>query len=215
MDESPEDDKNIVVDGLAVLWEEVLKFVGSKVCLDRNARYAIAHRSAQANWCLASWRPVLSSSWLPRRLRLNTVEPTMWQAFSLELARVDDGKGTKRQNCELEYENGGKRGWREEATMNGNGPMVGTLAQDRSPLDREVQHEWRQVGWSASTTMQNLQMGRRKSPSLLEVQMALRNQSNCLQVGCSLLRIVGNGDGLQKMDKPSFIRGLHDEIHFE
>ena len=32
--------------------EEVLGFVGSKVCLDGNARYAIAHRSAQANWRL-------------------------------------------------------------------------------------------------------------------------------------------------------------------
>ena len=39
-------DKSIVVDGLAVLWEEVLDFVGSKVCLDGTARYAIAHRFA-------------------------------------------------------------------------------------------------------------------------------------------------------------------------
>ena len=30
-------DKSIMVDGLAVLWEEVLEFVGSKVCLDGNA----------------------------------------------------------------------------------------------------------------------------------------------------------------------------------
>ena len=42
-------DKCIMVDGLAVLWEEVLEFVGSKVCLDGNARHAIAHRSARAN----------------------------------------------------------------------------------------------------------------------------------------------------------------------
>ena len=59
------------VDGLAMLWEEVLEFVGSKVCLDGNARHAIAHRSAQANKCHAKWRPVLKSSWLPRMLRLN------------------------------------------------------------------------------------------------------------------------------------------------
>ena len=74
-------DKNIMVDGLAVLWEEVLEFVGSKVCLDGNARHAIAHRSAQANKCLAKWRPVLKSSWLPRLMRLNIVKSTMWQAF--------------------------------------------------------------------------------------------------------------------------------------
>ena len=39
-------DRSIVVDGLAVLWEEVLELVGSKVCLDGNASYAIAHRTA-------------------------------------------------------------------------------------------------------------------------------------------------------------------------
>ena len=55
-------DRSIVVDGLAVLGEEVLEFVGSKVCLDGIARDAIAHRSAQANKCLAKWRPVLKSS---------------------------------------------------------------------------------------------------------------------------------------------------------
>ena len=70
-------DKSIM-DGLAVLWEEVLEFVGSKVCLDGNARHAIAHRYAQANKCMAKWRPVLSSSWLPRLLRLNIVKTTMW-----------------------------------------------------------------------------------------------------------------------------------------
>ena len=74
-------DKSIVVDGLAVSWEEVLEYVGSKVCLDGNARHAIAHRSAQADKCLAKWRPVLKSSWLPRLLRLNIVKTTIWQAF--------------------------------------------------------------------------------------------------------------------------------------
>ena len=59
-------DTSVGVDGLAVVWEEVLEFVGSKVCADGNARYAIAHRSAQPNKCLAKWRPVLRSSWLPR-----------------------------------------------------------------------------------------------------------------------------------------------------
>ena len=74
-------DKSIMVDGLAVLWEEVLEFVVSKVCLDGNARHAIGFRSAQANRCLAKWRPVLKSSWLPRMLRLSIVKTTMWEAF--------------------------------------------------------------------------------------------------------------------------------------
>ena len=74
-------DKNITVDGSAVVWEEVLEFVGSMVCLDGNARHAIAHRTAQANKCRAKWKLVLNSPWLPRLLRLNIVKTTMWQAF--------------------------------------------------------------------------------------------------------------------------------------
>ena len=70
-------DKSIMVDGLAVLWEEVLEFLGSKVCLDGNARRAIAHRTAQANKCLAKWRLVLNSSWPPRLMRPNIVKTTM------------------------------------------------------------------------------------------------------------------------------------------
>ena len=73
-------DKNIMVDGSAVVWEEVLEFVGSMVCLDGNARHAIAHRTAQANKCPARWKLVLNSSWLPRSLRLNIVKTAMWQA---------------------------------------------------------------------------------------------------------------------------------------
>ena len=49
-------DKNITVDGSAVVWEEVLEFVGSMVCLDGNARHAIAHRTAQVNKCRAKWK---------------------------------------------------------------------------------------------------------------------------------------------------------------
>ena len=36
-------DKSIMVDGLAVLWEEVLEFVGSKVCLDGNCQWPLLH----------------------------------------------------------------------------------------------------------------------------------------------------------------------------
>ena len=55
-----------MVDGLAVLREEVLEFVGSKVCLDGNERHAIAHRSAQANKCMAKWRTVCEGHPLDR-----------------------------------------------------------------------------------------------------------------------------------------------------
>ena len=61
-------------------------------------------------------------------LRLKIVTNHNVTGFSLEFERVDDRQCTKRQNCELEYENGGKRDWREEATVDGNGPVVETLA---------------------------------------------------------------------------------------
>ena len=108
-------DTSIEVDGLAMLWEEVLEFVGSKVCLDGRVRNAIAHRSAQANKRLANWRPVSSSSWLPRKLRLSIVNSSMWQAFLWSLKRVNEGERPKRQIFELECENGGERDRSEEA----------------------------------------------------------------------------------------------------
>ena len=88
-------DKSIMVDGLAVLWEEVLEFMGSKVCLDGNARHAIARRTAQANKCLEKWRPVLKSSWLPKSVALEHCKNHKLAGFSLEFERVDDSQGTK------------------------------------------------------------------------------------------------------------------------
>ena len=47
----------------------------------------------------------------------------------------------KETKSRAECENGGKRDWREEATMDGNAPVVETLAQDGSQMDREMQLE--------------------------------------------------------------------------
>ena len=58
-----------MVDGLDVWWEEVLEFVGSKVCLDGNARRAIATDQLKPTHVLAKWRPVLNSARLPRLMR--------------------------------------------------------------------------------------------------------------------------------------------------
>ena len=96
------------------------------------------------NCAQVQWKPGPAVGWLPFGVMFvrflwppRIVKTTMWQLFSLEFERSQD----TRQNCELECENGGKRDWCEEATVDGNGPVVETLAQDRSPLDREVQHE--------------------------------------------------------------------------
>ena len=90
-------DKNITVDGSAVVWEEVLEFVGSMVCLDGNARHAIAHRTAQANKCRAKWKLVLNYPRLPRLLRLNTIKDYDVAGFPLEFECLDDGQGTERK----------------------------------------------------------------------------------------------------------------------
>ena len=60
---------------------------------------------------------------------------------SLELKRLDNDQSSERQNCELERENGGECDWSEQATMDGNGPVVENVAQNRTSLDREMQHE--------------------------------------------------------------------------
>ena len=119
------------------------------------------------------------------------------------------------------------------------------LAQDRSPLDREVQHESSDrdqrtsallgrsccqngllrdlcAGFEVSgtsvvevaTTPLERKSGphpndstfsdgrtwcRRRFPSLLEIQMAVRKQSIRPQDGCNSLRILGDGDSLQHL----------------
>ena len=51
---------------------------------------------------------------------------------------MDDGESPKRQDFELERENGGKRDLCEAATVDGNGSVVETLVQNWTPLDRDV-----------------------------------------------------------------------------
>ena len=99
-------DRNIIVDGLVVLWEEVLEFVGSMVCLDGNARHAIAHRSAQANKCMTKWRPVLSSSWLLRLSMLNIVKLQCGRPFSGVLRVFGRRSRLKERQSRVEV-----RGW--------------------------------------------------------------------------------------------------------
>ena len=60
---------------------------------------------------------------------------------SLEFECLDDGQGPKRQNCELECEDGGERHRREKAAMDGIEPVVETVAQNWPSLDRKGQYE--------------------------------------------------------------------------
>ena len=54
---------------------------------------------------------------------------------------MDDGESPKRQDFELECENGGKRDWCEAVSVDGNGSVVETLALHWTLLDREMQHK--------------------------------------------------------------------------
>ena len=100
----------------------------------------------------------------------------------------------ERQNCELECEGGGERHWREEAAVDGTGPVVETLAQDGSSMDREEQHErvdcyqrtYAQLGWSCyqdgpqRNLCENLEMPR---PSMVEMETASLERSGERQMG--------------------------------
>ena len=113
--------------------------------------------------------------------------------LSLEFECLDDGQGPKRQNCELECEDGGERHRREEAAMNGFEPVVETLAQNWSPMDRKGQHErvdchqrtYSQLGWSCCqdgpqrNLCEGLEMPR---SSMVEVETASLERSGERQV---------------------------------
>ena len=81
-------DKSIMVGGMAVLWEEVLEFVGSKVCLDGNARHAIAHRFCSSQQVYGE------------------VEASSEFFMAPQVVEADDGQGPKRQKLRA-----GVRGW--------------------------------------------------------------------------------------------------------
>ena len=131
---------SIEVDGLAVLWEEVLNFRGRR-CDWAEMQDARSHTDLLKRTSVWRSGDQFEFFMAPKEVAPEHCENCNVAGFSLELERMDDGKSTKRQNCELECENGGERDWNEEATVDGNGPVVETLALDWLPLDREVQHE--------------------------------------------------------------------------
>ena len=66
----------------------------------------------------------------PKKIAPGHLENYCLASTSLELQRMDNDQSPERQNWELERENGGKRD-----------PVVETVAQDGTSLDREMQHE--------------------------------------------------------------------------
>ena len=75
-------DTSIEVEGLAV---------GSKVCLDGNARHAIAHSLAQAK-CLGKMANRIGLIMVPEETSLEHRELDTVAGFSVELERVYDGE---------------------------------------------------------------------------------------------------------------------------
>ena len=98
-------DKNIMVDGSAVVWEEVLEFCGIDGVFGREMQDMRSHtEQLKPTNCRAKWKLVFNSPWLPRFVAVEHHKDHDVAGFPLELECLDDGQGTERQNCELERE---------------------------------------------------------------------------------------------------------------
>ena len=106
----------IVVDGLAVLWEEVLEFVIEGVfgrkCKIRDCTQISSSQQVSGEVEIRFDFFMAPKNAAPEHCKNHNVA-----GFSPEFERVDDGQGTKREHCELEWESGGERDWSEEATV--------------------------------------------------------------------------------------------------
>ena len=90
-------DKSIMVDGLAVLWEEVLEFVGSKVCLEGECKTcdrAQISSSQQVSGEVETCFDFFMASKIDARGHCKNYNVA---GFSLEFECLDDDQDTKRQ----------------------------------------------------------------------------------------------------------------------
>ena len=139
-----------MVDGLAVLCEEVLEFVGSKVCLGGNARHAIT--SSQP---MSGEMETCSEFFMASKIAaLEHCKNNNLAGFSLEFECLNDDQGTKGQHCELGSccQNGLQRYLCEGLEMSG------TSMEEMATVPLERNGEGQMV-WPAPTTFQNLQVG--------------------------------------------------------
>ena len=81
-----------MVDGLTVWWEEVLEFVGSKVCLNGTARHAICAQISSTEQVLGEMTKRIGFITAPGETALEHRENHHPAGFSVELERVDDGE---------------------------------------------------------------------------------------------------------------------------
>ena len=180
-------DKSIMVDGLAVVWEEVFGVCGIKGVLGRECKTCDRTQICSSQQMSGEVETCSEIFMAPQIVALQHCEDYNVAGFPLEFECLNDGQVSKRQNCKLECEDGGERYCREEAAVDGIGPVVETLAQNWSSVDREGQLErvdcyqrtcaqlgWpccqketaslerrreRHMVWSAPTTVENLQVG--------------------------------------------------------
>ena len=172
--------KNITVDGSAVVWEEVLEFVGSMVCLDGNARHAIAHRTAQANKCRAYMETCVEFPMAPQIVAAEHRKDYDVAGFLLELECLDDVQGTERDKI---------ASWSARMVANvvgvkrPPGMELGQWWGLWSSMDRAMQYEcagghqrsYAQLGWPCGKDglQRNLREGSEMSrPSMVEMETA-------------------------------------------
>ena len=98
-------DKNIMVDGSAKVWEEVLFGRECKTC-DRTQNSSSQQMSSKMETCV-------EFSMAPQIVAVEHHKDYDVAGLPLELECLDDGQGTDRQNCEVERENGGECCWSE------------------------------------------------------------------------------------------------------
>ena len=97
-------DKNITVDGSAVVWE-----VSGRECTTCDCTQ---NSSSQQMSC--KMETCVDFSMAPQIVAVAHRKDYDVAGLPLELECLDGGQGTERQNCELERENGGECCWSEE-----------------------------------------------------------------------------------------------------
>ena len=74
-------ERQLLVGGQHVKWEETLLFVDTVVYLKGTSGPAITYRKSQANKAFGKWQSILPCSWIPLQRRMRMLPTTVWAAI--------------------------------------------------------------------------------------------------------------------------------------